>query len=167
MKTAVIYYSLDGNTAFVCNEIAKVLGADKFVIELKKEFPHGFMKYVFGGWQTITNKIPEIADLNFNSNDYDKIVLGSPCWASSIAPGVKSFLEKYPLKNKEIALLLCHGGGASEKTIKKWVSFLDGSNKVSATLKLVNPLKSHSARAISFVGSWAQDIWTETTKTNP
>ncbi|MDR0304360.1 MAG: NAD(P)H-dependent oxidoreductase [Chitinispirillales bacterium] len=160
MKTAVVYYSLDGNTAFVCNEIAKTLDADKFVIELKKELPNGFMKYVLSLIQL--SKIPGIADLDFNSDNYDKIILGSPCWAWSVAPAMKSFIEKYPLRNKEIALLLCHGGGASEKTIKKWTLLLDESNKIAATLKLVNPLKFQSARAISFVKSWAKNIWDET-----
>jgi flavodoxin len=163
MKVAVIYYSFDGNTAFVSDEIAKVLRADKFVIEAKKEIPHGILKYFFGGGQSVFNEIPEIKDLDFNADNYDKIVLGTPCWAGSIAPAMKSFLKKYPLKNKEIALLLCHAGGGSEKTFEKWKRFLDASNKIAAKLKLVNPLKVQTVRAISFAADWAQDIWERTT----
>jgi flavodoxin len=163
MKTAVAYYSFDGNTAFVGDEIAKVLKADKFVIEPVKEIPHGIMKYIFGGKQSLFNEIPEILDLDFNSDSYQRIILASPCWASTVAPAMKSFMKKFPLKNKEIALLLCHAGEASKKTFEKWASLLDGSNKIVAELKLVNPLRFHPDRSISFAANWSQDIWEEIT----
>jgi flavodoxin len=159
MKVATVYYSLDGNTGFICDTIAKVLAGDKFEIKTKKTMPDGFLKYFFCGKQVLTKETPEIEDLNFNSDNYDKIVLGSPCWASSIAPAMNSFLKKYPLKNKEIALLLCHAGGGN-KAMEKWISLLENNgNKIIANLKLVNPLKFHPARSLSFAESWAEDIW--------
>ena len=163
METAVVYYSFAGNTAFICDEVAKVLGTKSFAVETKKEMGPGFMGYLLAGKQMLFGEIPEIEDLNFNPDDYDKIVLGAPCWAQTIAPAMKAFLKKYPLKNKEVALLLCHGGGGSEKTLNNWASFLDSSNKIVAKLKLVNPLKVQTARAMSFAAGWAEDLWKETT----
>jgi len=156
MKIAVIYYSYKGNTAFLCREIVRVLHADEFVVECEE---NGFFSIVK---QLFTKKLPKICDSDFKVDNYDKIVLGAPCWAWDVAPAMKSFLKKYPIKNKEVALLLCHGGGASDKTFEKWISIL-GENKVVAKLKLVNPLEVQTARALSFAADWAQDLWEETT----
>ena len=165
MKIAVVYYSFDGNTETAAREVAKVLSADLFAIETKKALPRGFLTYIFGGKQVIFKENPEIGDLSFNPDAYDKIILGAPCWAGNIAPAMKTFLQKYQLKNKEIALLLCHAGGAKDKTFEKWKKNLDASNKVVAEKKMFNPKKFQPARSLSVVGNWAQDIWERETTT--
>jgi len=101
--------------------------------------------------------------LKFNAADYDKIVLGAPCWAWDIAPAMKSFLKKNELKNKEIALLLCHGGGGTDKTLEKWKKNIDVSNKIVAEKKMKDPKKFLPARSLSVVGGWAEDIWEQIT----
>ena len=156
MKIAVVYYSYSGNTDFAAAEIAKVLKADKFRIETEKSGLFHFLRY------KVTKKLPELSALEFNANDYDKIILAAPVWAWDVAPAMKSFLKKYPLKNKEIALLLCHGGGAGEKTLKKFKTLLDGSNKIAAEKRMVNPMKFQPSRSLSFISGWAEDIWQTT-----
>jgi len=157
MKIAVIFYSLKGNTEVVAAEVAKVLSAETFRIETTES---GFFSLVK---QLVFKKLPEIEDLKFNAADYDKIVLGAPCWAWDIAPAMKSFLKKNELKNKEIALLLCHAGGAKDKTFEKWESLLDVSNKIVARKKMIDPKKFQPARSLSVAGGWAEDIWEQTT----
>ncbi|MCL1947071.1 MAG: hypothetical protein FWF51_07995 [Chitinivibrionia bacterium] len=157
MKIAVVYYSYSGNTDFAAAEIAKVLNADKFRIETEGSGFLNFLRY------KITKKLPKLRDdLEFNADAYDKIVLAAPVWAWDVAPAMKSFLKKYPLKNKEIALLLCHGGGASEKTLTKFKTLFDDSNKVVAEKIMVNPMKFQPSRSLSFIGTWLEDVWQTT-----
>jgi flavodoxin len=156
MKTAVVYYSLSGNTDFAAAEIAKVLKADKLKVETEGSGFFNFLCY------KVTKKLPKLSALEFNADDYDKIVLGAPVWAWDVAPAMKSFLKKYPLKNKEIALLLCHGGGAGEKTLKKFKTLLDDSNKIVAEKRMVNPMKFQPSRSLSYISGWAEDIWQTT-----
>lgn len=158
MKFAVVYYSFDGNTEFVAEKIAEVIKADKFAIKTKKEIPHTFMKYVLGGKQTIIKELPEIYDLDFNPDNYEKIVLAAPIWAWAAAPAMRSFMQKYPLKNKEIALLLCHGGGPA-KAMNKWVAELEkNGNKIIATKEMKDPLKHFPNRSQTVISGWAEDL---------
>ena len=52
MKTAIVYYSMGGNTAYIAARIAKKLAANVDVIELTpvKAYPDkGFKKFLWGG----------------------------------------------------------------------------------------------------------------------
>jgi len=158
MKFAVVYYSFDGNTEFVADEIAKVLKADKFVIKTKNEISNTIMKYAWGGKQALMKKLPEIDDLNFNPENYNKIILASPVWAWTFSPAMRSFMQKHSLKNKEIALLLCHGGGPG-KAMERWVTELEkGGNLIIAKKEMIDPLKNQPARSLLVATGWAEDL---------
>jgi flavodoxin len=161
MKTAVVYYSFEGNTAFVAEEIAKVLGADKFIIAPTKEIPRNFTKYILGGKQTVLKQLPEIEDLAFVADDYERIVLAAPVWAFAAAPAMKSFLNKYHITNKEIAVLLCSAGGPV-KAMDNFCAELEKSgNKIVGKKHLIDPLKLFPDRSLSVARNWAEEIWAE------
>ena len=50
MKTAVVYYSMSGNTELAAERIAAVLGADLIRLTPVKAYPDkGFRKFFWGG----------------------------------------------------------------------------------------------------------------------
>ena len=50
MKNLVIYYSLEGNTKLIAENIAKKIDADILELKTKKEYHKtGFKKYFWGG----------------------------------------------------------------------------------------------------------------------
>lgn len=50
MKTAVIYYSLEGNMDFIAQQIGKNAEVDLYRLKPQKEYPTGkISKYVVGG----------------------------------------------------------------------------------------------------------------------
>ena len=50
MKTAIVYYSMSGNTEYVANCIKERVGADLIKIVPTKEYPSkGAMKFIWGG----------------------------------------------------------------------------------------------------------------------
>ena len=50
MKTAVVYYSLEGNIHFVAEKVAKEIGADLVRLSPSKAYPDkGFKKFLWGG----------------------------------------------------------------------------------------------------------------------
>lgn len=121
----VVYYSFEGSTKAVAEAVADAVNAD--ILELKpvKELQtHGFMKYIWGGRQAVMKQKPGLLPLERNPNDYDIIVIGTPVWAFTFSPPVRSFISMTNLKNKKIALLCCHEGspGRTLHHLKKELS---------------------------------------------
>ncbi len=103
MKTAVVYYSLDGNTREAANIIAQKLGADVFELEeVKKRSgkPLSFMAAAFGALVGKKSRLKENPAGMMQS--YDTIYIGSPIWASRTVPAVNTFLNALEAQGKEI-----------------------------------------------------------------
>lgn len=113
MKTLVVYYSYEGNTECIARAISESYGFDcisiKPVNEMKSK---GFAKYVWGGGQVVMKIIPKIEPINIDLDNYDFVIIGSPIWAGTFAPPIRSFLENKKMINKKIAYFYTHLGGA-------------------------------------------------------
>ncbi len=118
MKTAIVYYSMHGNTAYVAKKLAEKTGADVIEITPVKAFPDkGFKKFFWGGKSAIMAKTPELNPYEFNADEYEQVVIGFPVWAGRIAPPIRSFVEenKNTLKGKIISSYACQSGSGAEK----------------------------------------------------
>jgi len=61
MKKLVIFYSFEGNTKYIAENIAEAVGADILELKPKKDVSSGgFMKYLWGGRQVVLGKKPEL-----------------------------------------------------------------------------------------------------------
>jgi len=141
MKTAVIFFSYDGNTAFVAQLLKKVLNADLVQLSLKDEKKRGKIASIFwGGGMVFSGKKPPLKPYDFNPAVYDLIILGSPVWAGSPAPPLKTFLSQTPVTGNKLALFVCHGGGPG-KSLEKFKALVSGNEIVSAA-DFVMPLKN-------------------------
>ena len=162
MKTAVIFYSYEGNSALVANAVKDALNADIFEIKIKNDRKRtGFAKYIWGGFQVITRKKPELEPLSVDYNAYDLIVLGTPVWASSPTPAMSSFLSGNEVKGKKIALFCCHGGGKGG-VFDKLKAQLPG-NTIVGEIDFKNAAKEESAALKAKIGEWAKKMETANT----
>lgn len=118
-KILIVYYSFEGNTKFIAEAIASELGADiqplKPIKDLKSK---GGSKFLWGGRQVVMKAKPALHSLEKNPENYDIIFIGTPVWAYTFTPAIRSFLASYPLKGKKIALFCTHGGGPKEAMAK-------------------------------------------------
>lgn len=138
MKAVVVYYSLEGNTKFVAEQIAKELDADLLEIQsVKKYSAEGPMKYAIGGKDAVTGKKPELEPYSFNKEDYDLVIIGTPLWAGTCAPPIRTFLSTEKLNASKVAFFVCCGGGSSRKCMEKMTEMAQVSQPL--TLELVNP----------------------------
>ncbi|NVM35945.1 MAG: NAD(P)H-dependent oxidoreductase [Candidatus Lokiarchaeota archaeon] len=129
-KILVVYYSLTGNTKFIAEAIAESINSD--ILELKpvKELnAEGGSKYFWGGFQATMKKKPKLREFDINPLDYDLIILGTPVWAWTYSPPIRSFLSKYDLSEKNLALWTCSQGDG-----------VKAMNKFKETLKSTNIL---------------------------
>ena len=92
MKTAIVYYSMSGNTKMVAEIIAKELSADLIEIKPVKDYPDkGARKFIWGGMKAVMGEKPQLNPYEFNG-DYDRIIFATPVWASSFTPPIRTFI---------------------------------------------------------------------------
>jgi len=108
MKNWLYYYSLNGNTKFIAGQIALETGADVLELKPKTDIPEkGFMRYLWGGREVMAKQTPLLSDPGKKAEEYEMIFIGTPVWAFSFAPAVRSFFKNVHLENKKIALFCC------------------------------------------------------------
>ena len=146
MKTAVVFYSLTGNTEYSAGIIAKERNADHIRIAPKKEYPKkGLGKFFHGGKDASFGLKPELLAYDFDADAYYTVVLATPVWASNITPPMRTFItdNKEKLSGKKLGLLLCFLGGGDKKAEDKAKELL-GIEGFDASLTLLDPLNKKS-----------------------
>ena len=140
MKTAIVYYSMGGNTAWAAGQLASRLGAELIALRPRKAYPDkGFRKFLWGGKSAVMGETPALEPYGFDAAQYDRIILGAPLWAGRIAPPLRSFLaeQRGALADKTLAAFLCCGGGSTDKAFAQLRELLEGA--LAAELTLVDP----------------------------
>ena len=126
MKSAVVYYSLSGNTQYVAEKMAQALDADLIPLTPKKAYPNsGFKKFLWGGKSALMGDKPALEPYAFEPDAYDLIVLGGPVWAGTFPPPLRTFTEenRAVLKGKRLAAFFCCSGGPG-KVLEKFNAFV-------------------------------------------
>ncbi len=157
MKILVAYYSLGGNTKFIAETIAQEIGADILALKLKKEISSkGFMKYFWGGRQAIMKKEPELLPLDKDATQYDVIFIGTPIWAWTFTPPIRTFFSQVKLKGKKIALFTTSEGGAG-KTFNNMKEKLSG-NEFIGELDLTAKGPEEQQKNANKAKDWAKQV---------
>lgn len=113
-KTLVIYYSRSGKTKKVAESIAEKLNADlKEIIDNKKR--SGFFGFIFSGRDAMNEKLTDIKDINVKIKEYDRIIIGTPVWASRISTPVLTFIRKQKNDIKNYSMFYTQGGPGDNK----------------------------------------------------
>lgn len=117
------------------------------------------MKYLWGGSQVMMKKSPELFPLNKNVDDYDIIFIGTPIWAWTYAPPIRTFLENSNISNKKIALFSCHEG----QNGKVFSHFKDKlkNNMFLGEIDFFAPLKSNKEISVAQAKDWAKEMLTK------
>ena len=122
MKTAIVYYSMSGNTEMVANRLADALGADLIRLIPETEYPtSGVKKFFWGGKSAVMGEAPPLQPYTFNAAAYDRIIFGTPVWASTFTPPLRTFIQdnREALKGKRFAVFACQSGSGAEKAVAK------------------------------------------------
>ena len=105
MNIAIVFYSMSENTAFVADKVKEELLAknnpngdinvDVIRIEPVKAFPsEGAKKFIWGGKSAVMGDKPELKPYTFEASKYDRIIIGTPVWAGTMVPPVRTFIEE-------------------------------------------------------------------------
>ena len=141
MRTIIVYYSLEGNSASVAEKLAEALGAETLRLEPEKAYPTGGMKkFLWGGKSAVMGEEPPLKPYAFNAADWDRVVFGFPVWAGTFAPPLRTFIKEQgaELENKAVAAFACQSGSGGERAIGKLAALL-GRKDLAAELVLIDP----------------------------
>ena len=159
-KIAIVYYSMSGNTEYVAKQISNNIDVDLIKIIPKKEYPSsGLKKFLWGGKSAVMGETPKLEAYTFDANKYDYIVFGTPVWASSFVPPIRTFIKenKDILKNKKIAVFVCYSGGGVQKAIERLKNYLD-INNFNAELVLIDPKEKETNQNIDKIKEFCKSI---------
>ena len=118
MKTLIVYYSRTGVTKKVAEILKQKLNCDiEEIIDTKDR--KGPIGYMMGGRDAIKEYLTEIKPIAKNPADYELVIIGTPVWASNMAPAVRAYITEQKDKIKKVALLATYGGSGFEKTFKR------------------------------------------------
>lgn len=131
-KILVVYYSKTGNTKNVGKKISKFLKTDIEQI-IDKTDRSGIKGWLIGGRDAMRKKYTEII-FKKNPFEYDLIIIGTPTWAWTVTPAIRTYLKNNK-KIKKIAFFGTNGGSPGktfvemEKLSKKPIAVLSINEK--------------------------------------
>ena len=129
-KPLIVFYSLDGFTKHIAKIIAHKIDGELLELHPKKAISRGFMKYVRGGKQVIMKETPELKTYHIDLKNHDTIYIGTPVWAFTFTPAIRSFIKETHLQGKKIVLFCTHEGGP-KKTLENLEEALPGNTILS------------------------------------
>jgi flavodoxin len=153
MKTAVIFYSLNGNCTFVAEEIKLKLNSDLIQLQIKDEKKRrGIFKFFWCCGLMVSRKSPPLKPYTFDPSVYDLIIIGAPVWASSPAAPIKTFISETGIIGKKIALFVCHAGGKGD-ALEKFKTLLSG-NEIASEADFITPAKKKREDVKKQIADW-------------
>lgn len=111
-KSLIVYYTCTGLTRKVVEVMKDNLKADTFEIELEKPYTK-VSAYAIGMIHTHNGYLPKIKN-KVDLSKYDTIFIGTPIWAYTLTPAIRSFLNDYSLEGKRV-IPFCTDGGNKGK----------------------------------------------------
>ena len=141
MKSLVVYYSLEGNTAMIAEKLGEALGAELLRLEPERAYPDkGASKFLWGGKSAVMGEKPALRPYSFLPENYDCIIIGFPVWAGTFAPPIRSFVLENPddFKGKLLAAYACEAGSGGERALQKLKKLL-GIEAFTAEMILSDP----------------------------
>lgn len=157
MKALVIYYSHDGNTRLVARAIAEAVGADTLELKPTKEVAsQGFAKFFWGGAQVMMKRTPPLLPFDKQPREYDLLFIGTPVWAGTYTPPLRTFFSTMDPKGKQIALFCCYAG--NKRTVLQDMKDALPRNSFVREIDFIDPAEQETAESIQKASEWAKEI---------
>jgi flavodoxin len=105
MPTAIVYYSLSGNTKTAAEFLARELDAALIRIE-ENTSRSGFFGFMKSGFQAATKRMSKVVGEPWSeAATYDTLYLLTPIWASNGTPAMNAFLDNADFSGKRVTVV--------------------------------------------------------------
>ena len=160
-KTLVAYFSRKGNTEMVASYIQELTNGNLFEIVPFVPYPADYQQCLTRAMSELNEDYrPDLSSRISNIDEYDIIFLGFPIWHGNTPMAIRSFLEKYNLSGKTIAVFATSGSSGISQAMATVRSMCpdsivtDGLSITSVTL----------ANAENLAKDWVNDMGLNKTK---
>ena len=138
MKILVTYFSAEGTTRKVAEELAPMIGADLFEIEPEKIYTQADINWrnpvSRGNLEKFGKKDVPVKGKIEGFDQYDTVLIGFPIWYGAAPNVVNTFCKGYDWTGKTVYAFATSGGGGIGKTAEKLEEYVSGAKKVDALL---------------------------------
>ena len=132
-RALVVFYSRTGTTAKVARKIAAALQCDmEEIIDTKSRA--GAWGWLGGGRDASRRKETVIRQIDKAPAGYDVVIIGTPVWAWTMTPAIRTYLAQNKESFKEVAFFCTMGGSGNVRTLTKMEELC--GKKPTATLAL-------------------------------
>lgn len=102
-KVLVVYYSREGHTKLVAEQLVKKFNADleQLIDKKKRTGPIGFSG---AGKDAVAGNLTKLEPLKRNPQEYDIILIGTPSWFGNVTPAVRTFIKENNLSGKKVGV---------------------------------------------------------------
>jgi len=133
MRSLVVYYSRSGTTKKAATAFSRVLGSDiEEIIDLKNR--KGVIGWLSAGKDANLKKLTEIKKTKKDPSKYKLIVIGTPVWAFTLTPAIRTFIAKKCRKLRKVAFF-CTNDGSPGNTFKAMKELCGKSPVAALSLK--------------------------------
>ncbi|MFN3550468.1 MAG: flavodoxin family protein [Endomicrobiia bacterium] len=124
MNCLIIYYSVSGKTKLVAEKIAEILSCEtEEIVDLKNR--KGLIGFLVSGYDAVKKKTTNIKQITKDLASYEHIILCFPVWASNVPPSIRTFLNNFKDKIKNISFVATMGFHGAEKMFKEIESIIN------------------------------------------
>ncbi len=141
MKALVVYYSRTGTTRDLALELAQKLDCDIEEI-IDKKSRKGILGWIHGGKDALKKSLTKIESKK-NPKEYDIVIVGSPVWAGTISPAIRTYLDKHTLKRS--AFFATSGTGKPQKAFIDMLQLTLSAKNVAKLCLSTKDVMSRSA----------------------
>ncbi len=132
-KILTVYYSNNGNTKNVAENINYIVGGDIKKIELVENYPNNIFTMSMQVRKQIKEGfLPQIK--NIDISNYDIIFVGSPIWNFSMSLPMKAFLKSNNFENKTLIPFFTCSGIANKNGIVEEIKELTNIKDMKKSL---------------------------------
>lgn len=132
-KTLIIYYSRrgenyvngsivnleKGNTEIVAEYLKEATGGELFEIRTVKEYDKDYTRCTEEAKAELReNARPELREYLDSVEEYDNIIVASPCWWGTVVPGMFTQLERLDFSGKNVFSVMTHEGSGLGKSVE-------------------------------------------------
>lgn len=134
MKILAVYYSRTGVTRTVAEALAGRLRAEIEEIRDRKT-RNGILGGLGGGKDAVLKRLTEIDPPNQDPSGYDLVLIGTPVWAGTMAPAVRTYLSQYTERLGNVALFCTMGSSGDRRTFRHMAELIGTQPKATLALR--------------------------------